>query len=781
MTFVLRTALLLAIFTGGFFAQAQQSAQDIQPRIAAISSKLEAISKSVREEDLDDGALLQLRGQLEPLSTANQAILNELQPQLDAARQQLEQAGPKPEAGASAEAVKARAELQKAVDDVDAQVRRVRVVGVRITQVAAEITNARRDLLLGEIFKGTSSALNPMLWYNGVRSLPRVGQTGAFFAGEWGARFQTRLHGARLVRFLVAVTLLIAGYILLRRLAFRYAARKPRATTPPLLERALAAIGVAIVIAALPVAAAYGFVEALKFFDLVPAYSEPLIAAFLEAVRMVSISVGLARGLLSPGHPEWSLLNLPDAVARRYNALAVNFVAVLAGLRVVEAINGIVAAPLDVSVAFRALFTLAAAGLLVQALFSAGRIAQRVEAELGPRIDQSRDWFALWRIAIWGGIISVFGANVLGYVNFANFLATQIMWVTFILATGFLIYTVANETIAYFMQPEASFARATANTLGIRATSLRQVSILLSGVVTLLIYLVAILLILAPWGVESDSVFDTLQAAFFGFSFGAINFSLSAIAIAIILFAMGLIATRAFQRWLDGNYLPSTELDSGLRNSITTSAGYVGIIAAIALPFAYLGFNFDKLAIVAGALSVGIGFGLQSVVSNFVSGLILLWERAVKVGDWVIVGSDQGIVKRINVRSTEIETFERQTVIVPNSNLISGVVKNWVRVDRKGRFNLEIRVEYNSDPADVRDILLDCARKHANVLASPAPSVLFTEFANTSLNFDLRCFVDDVDNMGKARSDLRFEVFRRFREAGIIIAQPFGASSATFG
>ena len=126
--------------------------------------------------------------------------------------------------------------------------------------------------------------------------------------------------------------------------------------------------------------------------------------------------------------------------------------------------------------------------------------------------------------------------------------------------------------------------------------------------------------------------------------------------------------------------------DLGLRNSIRTSLGYLGFLVAAGLALGYLGLNYEKLALVAGALSVGIGFGLQSIVNNFVSGLILLWERAVRVGDWIVVGADQGFVRRINVRSTEIETFDRAQVIIPNSNLVSGVVTNLVRNDRSGRW-----------------------------------------------------------------------------------------------
>ena len=180
--------------------------------------------------------------------------------------------------------------------------------------------------------------------------------------------------------------------------------------------------------------------------------------------------------------------------------------------------------------------------------------------------------------------------------------------------------------------------------------------------------------------------------------------------------------------------------------------------------------SLDRIAIVAGALSVGIGFGLQSIVNNFVSGLILLWERPIKVGDWVVVGSEQGYVRRINVRSTEIETFDRASVIVPNSNLISGVVKNWVHNNKTGRITIPVTVAFMTEPEKVEAILLDCARRHKDVLKEPRPSVFFNKFSDTSLEFELRCFIGDVETSVRVKSELHFAIFTRLKHEKIYIA-----------
>ena len=370
----------------------------------------------------------------------------------------------------------------------------------------------------------------------------------------------------------------------------------------------------------------------------------------------------------------------------------------------------------------------------------------------------SRRWVVAAMIAL---------AALAGYVAFASFLADQLVWVAFVGAVLFLLTRLGQSAIVAGLRPDAKVGRAVMVNVGLRGDSLEQIAIVLSGLVTLALIVAAAMLALAPWGVESNDMLANFRAAFFGFKVGDVTVSLSSIIIAIIVFALGWAAARAVQRWLDTRFLPHTHLDTGLRNSIATSVGYIGFVIALSLALGYLGLSFEKLAIVAGALSVGIGFGLQSIVNNFVSGLILLWERAIRVGDWVVVGDEQGYVRRINVRSTEIETFDRATMIVPNSNLVSGVVKNWVRNDRVGRIKNSVSVNIGSDPEKVKAALLACAAAHDGVLQDPAPHVNFLSMTDNVLKFDLVSFVGEVEKSARVRSDLNFAIFKAFGDAGL--------------
>ncbi|TNF56335.1 mechanosensitive ion channel, partial [bacterium] len=176
--------------------------------------------------------------------------------------------------------------------------------------------------------------------------------------------------------------------------------------------------------------------------------------------------------------------------------------------------------------------------------------------------------------------------------------------------------------------------------------------------------------------------------------------------------------------------------------------------------------------IIISALGVGIGFGLQGIVNNFVSGLILLFEQPVRVGDIVEIGTSWAEIKRIGLRSTVIQTFEQADVIIPNADLVTNQVTNWTLSDRKARLAIRVGVAYGSDVPLVIETLIACAGENKLIAKSPAPQVLFLRFGESSLDFELRAWAGDVDNRLRVASELHQEIDRRFREANIEIAFP---------
>jgi potassium efflux system protein len=341
-----------------------------------------------------------------------------------------------------------------------------------------------------------------------------------------------------------------------------------------------------------------------------------------------------------------------------------------------------------------------------------------------------------------------------------------------IVVASYLLMTLVDSALTDNLLSDLDRRRAIANAVGVTSKNVAFSATLLSGILRLLVLFLAVLALGAPFGFYSADMVPALQRAYFGFQLGEMTISPSSILGGIALFTGIWAVTRLVRGWMSNTLLPRTSLDAGLQNSIATIVGYIGIILAISASLSEIGLSLQNIAYVASALAVGIGFGLQAIVNNFVSGLILLAERPIRVGDIIAAAGEEGYVRRISVRATEIETFDRATLIVPNSLLITSTVKNWVYGNTWSRLRIALSLGYDSDVDAVRTAMLGAAEDDPRILPSPAPRVFLANMSSTALEFELIVMVASMETLPAVKSDLLLRILKVFRAKGIrVVAQ----------
>jgi len=725
-------------------------------------STIAEIEAALKADNLSDSELVRLRATGDPFAVQLQAVIVDLSPRLDASTKRLAELTPKSNQPATSDSASAELAAEKTNHDaLDADLRTARAMVLQIDDIDARITAARRDLFARETFARSASILSPMLWIDVARETPNdVGALAARFS-DWLQALFARLSLSQTLGFLATMLAIVALAAPINWINRRVLARDPAIGEPDRFGRALGAAWTAAVLAAAPLIALGVIAWALDIFDISDPHAQGQIDAVLDGLRLIVIAYALTHGLLAPGRANWRLVNLSDRAAAQIEQLWLGVAAILAAERLLEpAVDAL--GSLNIAIAGRAV------GATLAALLLAGTL-RRMAAQAD---DAAPPAWATARAALaWTLAALTIGATLSGYVAFATYIVEQTMELVMIVSTLFIVDAVLQEGADALLKPSAPIGRALTAAIRLRRDALDQIIVLVQGFARLTILVGGTMIVLGRWSVSQDFA-SSLRAAYFGFKIGGVTLSLSSLLVAGLALAIVMAATRALQNWLSSRYLPRTRLDAGVSNSIRTIVGYLGVLAALAISGAQLGLDFQKVAIVAGALSVGIGFGLQSIANNFVSGLILLWERGIRVGDWIVVGADQGFVRRINARATEIETFDRGTLIVPNATLVGGPVKNWMHADRTGRIVIAVSVAYESDVETARELLIAVAKAQDSVLAIPAPLVLFNQFGDWALKFELICYVDDIVVAERVRSEMNFDILRRMREAGLRIPYP---------
>ena len=521
--------------------------------------------------------------------------------------------------------------------------------------------------------------------------------------------------------------------------------------------------------------------ETLRAQGILTDQGETPARALWFALIIYLLVSGFLSGLFAPANPKWRIAPIDAERARTIsfliNAIVLVFgakiliTAILTVMNTAPELSRLIAA--FVAVVISVLLFLLCRTRLWRGAASLGLADEAPDATTmsasAPEERRPLYWRFVRRVgrALAAGMIA---AALTGYVDLAEFAASRIYYLSIIAAFAWFIRAILVELASVLWRRREESEELSKEEATRRFHNIRFWNGLVAN--TLLIIATApAILVLA--GVPPTAVRDGFRQALFGFNIGGVQVpSLANIFFAILVFIAVMLLTRIVQRSFRAGPFAHSSVDPGVQNSLITLIGYAGLLIAIFAGISTVGFDLSNLALIAGALSVGIGFGLQSIVNNFVSGLILLFERPIKVGDWIVTTSGEGTVKRISVRSTEIETFDRSSIIVPNSELISSTVTNWTHRNKIGRVKVPIGVAYGSDVEKVKEILLRCAHEHPLIVRYPEPFVTWQDFGASSLDFDLRAYLADISSGLTVRTELRFAIYKAFAEEGIEIPFP---------
>jgi small-conductance mechanosensitive channel len=763
----LATLLAALVFAPSSRAQ-QPSAPDVG--LAAPKLLLDEVEAAASRENVTAPEFDDLRGKSLSAREDLRAKAAGIDTRRAAADAQLKALGPAPPKDGPPEApaiAAERARLTALSGELGEAASLARQLATRADQLLKRIDERRRIEVGGQLFERSAGLVEVRFWLgaadavrDGLRGIAALSQSWWEFARESG---YGRIAAALATLAALAAVALAGGRWWRRRLAAP-AAGDARFAKALAGFRALAEAAVP-----LPLATA-AVIATLDAYALLPPPIRGIAIGLNIAVAVACFGRGVARGVLAPDQPGRRLPAIDDASARQvYGHLTWAVRALGAGVLLSVLHRQEVASP-PATIATSALLALAVAVLFIHMLRRLRQVS----------LSGARARPAAPGLMAIGWIVAalILGALATGYIGIATSLALRLVVTIVAFLPVYLVLVFIDALFNEVLVADKPAGRAVAANLGMQPQTVELLGTLASAVLRLLVVaaalvgILAVLVAVGPRGLLAVEVFDMVQEALFGSGLAGITRWLGAGFAAAGLLLVGLLATRAVQRWLQGRFLPRTHLDLGLQHSISAMLGYVGFIAAAALALTELGIDLQKITLIAGALSVGIGFGLQSIVSNFVSGLILLAERPIRVGDSIVVKGEEGWVRHISVRATKIETYDRATVIIPNSDLITGVVKNWTHANTLGRIIVKVGVAYDSDPEQVRDLLTACARDHKQVVENPPPRAFLLGFGDNALEFELRCVVADVDISLGVKSDINFAVFKRLREAGIQIPFP---------
>ncbi|MGE0294885.1 MAG: mechanosensitive ion channel domain-containing protein [Hyphomonadaceae bacterium] len=736
----------------------QEVGSDIHATIAEWKGELDRLELELHRATVRYVELNNFRGDLQQVRSSVESFWGALKPRLDSAKAEMDLLGSPPATGQPQEPedlALRRAELNYHFGLLTEGQSAVNAAHLRIDQLVNTIQDVRRKNFTTRLFQRVPGAYSYQTWADTPKNAPLVVGRIADLLGNWWKHLPEHDH-LEILHTAVEAGLLWFVLTLVRWWGVRGLRTWRQGNEPPFWSRTTSAAGT-VLLRSLPVAVPLIFLYATIIETKV--LPETIDWLFYSAVQSIIVIVAvnaLVTTALAPLDRVWRLIAASDRAAAVLCGLVVTLAVVYGATSFMYIAARQVQAPFSLTLAIAFSSSLLTSAIVVAILL--------IPLEGKPRDGRSAfSWPKAVRIPIWAAVAAIVVTALSGYLALSHFLARQLVVTGSILALASLLLLWVEGFAQGLGDDGTTTGRWLKERAGLDQRRREQFSVPIGLILKSVVLTLSVPLIMAQWGYAWPDIYDWGRELFFGFHIPNTEVSVAALLASILVFGVAYAAARLFQGWLDVRILEPAGISGGVRDSIRIAVGYVGIGIAALAAFAYAGFSLSNLAIVAGALSVGIGFGLQSVVNNFVSGLILLAERPIKIGDLVVVAGEEGYVRKISIRSTEVETFDRAHVVVPNSYFITEKVKNWTHRNCTRRMAISVTLDSSSDPRKASTVLLKVAHENPNVLSIPAPSVILEDFGE-KFSFKLYVFYDTNEEI---QTDLRLAILDALHEAGL--------------
>ncbi len=760
-----------------------QQTEDAAPKVNAAVElpKMQKVLDKIKQQvsgETNDSKLSALNDMALELSGDADTLVQSITPQRTQLQAQLAVLGPAPKADSgvkeTAEVTSKRNKLENQKSKMDDQIKQAEAIKSGSINLSAQIVNLRRDALKTQLALNAGSIFGPRFWaplFNTQSDdSSKIGDfvdeltSTAALSWEPGWRLGT-------LAWLLAA-------VLVATLGRRY------------LEEFLAWVGIhhlpegrlrrSFLAAATAMTTLAAVVLAFNFLDQAFTRHDEVIDDVRDfADKLVGLSIfcgliaGLGRAFLSTRRPSWRLPNISNEVAMALKPFPPLTAALVFIFQTVEIFNSSANTSVGTTIFANGMTALLIGATALSISMRTNRVRRRM-IQQGQQPEAKSTLVGLIQMALTLIGVAIMIALTIGYITMARFLSYELIWMGLVFGTFYIFSQLVADGCESLFSTNNATGKRIQTSLNIDERHLGQIAAVLGAIgKTLLVLAAAMALLNGTFG--SSTPIELVQKAiefWGGKGLESLNIVPAHMVNALICLVVGIWVLRSVKRWLEHDFLPKTTMDTGMRVSLITLFSNIGFVLVILMTLSIMGLQWNKLAWIVSALSVGIGFGLQEIVKNFISGLILLTERPVKVGDLVSISGIEGDIRRINVRATEIQLSDKSTVIVPNSQLISQNVRNATMGNAQGVATITLTFPLDIDPQQVRQLLLDVYNENERILENPEPSVSFKDLTTSGIVLSVTGNVASPRQVSGAKSDLLFDILTRLRKEGVVLSTP---------